>query len=472
MMMADAPASGSFAFRRWLLPVAWILLALSLLIPPPAGSFAGDAFGVSASYVYGKAIVWSEALPGSPASLGFLRCAILALALFSNVAFLFMPMMVHVRCVSIAWKGFLLVAFAIDASIAFLVPELARLPAYWIWLASFAALAIAFVVFPDDEEMRPWAKSRRRRSPLDRGEVTPFFWVLLGFTLLWLAVSAASYFTQLRGGGAVAAGVPLTTYVTDRASLLKRDETEQLTRALEKFANQTSTQIAVAIYPRAPGGPIDDFTIRIADRSRVGASGLDNGAILFLFMEERAARLEIGYGLESTVTDVEAHRILEADLAPAFAHGTYSEGLGTTLRTIIDLVQIAAKDGREQGRPALWKKKTKGGFRKMLETPLLAFGQIGLIQRIVITFCGGLFGALFWQGIQQWTRLARDLARGVGNVLARRPFLAGMEAVDMGEIGGTLAMLGWTLGVLIPAAGFLALAAGGTFGGAGALIHW
>jgi len=42
----------------------------------------------------------------------------------------------------------------------------------------------------------------------------------------------------------------------------------------------------------------------------------------------------------------------------------------------------------------------------------------------------------------------------------------------MDQIGGSLAFLGMTLGVLIPAAGFLALAAGGTFGGAGALIHW
>ena len=47
-----------------------------------------------------------------------------------------------------------------------------------------------------------------------------------------------------------------------------------------------------------------------------------------------------------------------------------------------------------------------------------------------------------------------------------------MEAFDLDAIGGTLGLLGWTLAVLVPAAGFLALAAGGTFGGAGALIHW
>ena len=469
--MADAPSTASFAFRRWLLRSAWILLAISLLIPPPAGSFVDDGVGVSAFYVYNNAVVWSEALPGSPASLGFWRGAILALAIFSHVAFLFIPMMLHVRSISIIWKGFLLIALAIDASIAFLIPEFARLPAYWIWLSSIAAMAIAFVVFPGDGVMPPGAKTPKRRSPLDNGEVTPFFWVLLGITLFWVAVSAGTYVLPLRGGGG-ATSVPLTTYVTDRASLLKRDEAAQLTRALEKFTNETSSQIAVAIYPRAPEGSIEDFTIRIADRSRIGLSGLDNGAILFLFMDERAARLEVGYGLESRLTDVEAHRLLEADLAPALARGAYFEGLEPTLQSIFGVLQAAAKDDREQGGPGLWKKKTKGGLQKLIENPLLAFGQIGLVQRIAITFVGGLLGALIWQGIRQWMLLARDVARGVGNVLARRPFAAGMEAFDMDAIGGTLGLLGWTLAVLVPAAGFLALAAGGTFGGAGALIHW
>ena len=116
--MADAAASRSFAFRRWLLWLAWLLLATNLLIPPPSGALAGNTFGVSAVYIYGKAVVWSEAIPGSPDSLGFWRRAILALALFSNVAFIFMPYMRRVRSLSITWKGFLLVALAIDASLA------------------------------------------------------------------------------------------------------------------------------------------------------------------------------------------------------------------------------------------------------------------------------------------------------------------------------------------------------------------
>jgi uncharacterized membrane protein YgcG len=470
--MTDSAPSPPFAVRLWLVRLAWVLLAISLLIPPPAGSFSGGGFSVSAFYVFGKAIVWSEALPGSPASLGFWRGAVLALALFSQGVCIFVPLMLHVRRVSNTWKVFLVALLAIDASIAFLIPELERLPAYWIWLASIAAMVVAFVVFPGDEELRTDSRSLKRRSPLDRGEVTPFFWFQLGATLCWVVVSAINYGFTRAGGSAVATNAPLSAYVTDWASLLTRDEAAQLSRTLERFANETSTQIAIAIYPRVPEGSIEEFTMRIADRSRVGASGPDNGAILFAFMDERAARLEVGYGLESTITDVDAHHILESDLGPALARSAFFEGFETTSQAIFGSVQSAEKDGRAQGGSTLWKKKAEGGLRKMLENPLIALGQIGLVQRIAITFMGGIVGAMFWQGIGQWLLLARDGARGLGNLLARRPVSTGMEVVNMDAIGAPLAMLAWTLGMLIPAASFLALAAGGTFGGAGALIHW
>jgi uncharacterized membrane protein YgcG len=470
--MPDTPASTPFQFRRWLLRLAWILLAVSLFIPPPAGSFPGDKFGVSAFYVYERAVLWSEALPGSPASLGFWRDAVLALALFSNFLFLFVPLMLHVRDVSMAWKGILLIGLAIDACVVLVVPELSRLPAYWMWLAAIAALATAFVVFQGDDVLSVATKRFKGRAPLDRGEVTQFFWALLSVTLGWLGVSAAGYVSQSHEGGATAGGVPLATYVTDRASVLKQDQGEQLTRTLTRYANDTSTQIAVAIYPRAPQGSIDDFTIGVADRSHVGLGGLDNGAILFLFMQERAARLEVGYGLESTITDVVAHRVLDAHLAPAFAGRAYYDGIDETLHAVFDVTETARKEGLDQGRPANWKQKTKSGLRKMIESPLLALSQIGLLQRAAITFLGGIVVALFWQGIRQWLLLARDVGRGVRNVLAHRPYATGMEAVDMDQIGSPLALFVMLLAVFIPTAGFLALAAGGTFGGAGALIHW
>ena len=140
--MTDAPAPPSLVSRRTLCRLAWVALALAFLIPAPAGSFVDDAFGISALYVVGKAIVWSETAPGAPGSLGFWPGAILTLALFSNVIYIFMPYLRRCRTVSVTWKCILLIALVTDASVAFFVPEFARLPAYWTWLLSMALLAI------------------------------------------------------------------------------------------------------------------------------------------------------------------------------------------------------------------------------------------------------------------------------------------------------------------------------------------
>ena len=469
--MADAPAKAPFVSRRSLFWLAWALLAISVLIPAPAGSVVGGAFGVSGFYVFGKAVVWSEAVPGSPGSLGFWRGAILALALYSNVAFIFTPYMRHVRSVSVSWKGFLLAALAIDVSLAFLVPEFARLPAYWIWLLSIAALAIAFVVFPGDGEMPPGAKSRKRRSAVDNGDVPPFLWALLGFTVFWLAVSAGNHVFPPRDRAAPTS-VPLTSYVTDRATLLKGDEAERLAYALQKFEKVTSNQIVVAIYPRAPAGSIDEFTIRTADLSRLGRGGLDNGAILFLFMDERAARLEVGYGLEGTLTDVEAHRILDTQLAPAFARGDYFDGLDATLGAIFGLVQDAYQRDRMPGRLTVLSRQMKVELPKMIENAWSVVSGLGLAARIGITFLGAILGIVLWDGMRQLIRLAGDIVRGALNLLARRPFSAGMEVVDLNTIWDSLRTLVVVLGLIAPPAAVVIIAAGGAFGGAGALIRW
>jgi uncharacterized membrane protein YgcG len=469
--MAEAPTAGSFVSRRSLFWAAWVLLAASLLIPAPAGSFAGNAFGLSAFYVLGKAVIWSEAAAGSPGSLDFWREAVLALALFSNVAFIFTSYMRRVRSVSVTCKVFLLVALAIDTSVGFLVPEFARFPAYWIWLLAIAALTVAFVVFPG-EGVATGGKARKSQSAVDNGELPAFFWVMLGFVLFWLAVSAGNRVFPPRDSVVTAFNVPLTSYLNDRANFLKADEASALTFVLEKFEKQTSNQLVVAIYPRAPEGSIEDFTIRTADKSRLGHKGVDNGAILFLFTEPRAARLEVGYGLESALTDVQAHRILEGNLAPAFARGDYFNGLDATLGAIFALVEGAPRDDSAPGTVALWWRQIKAEWPKFIANAWPSISGLGIGARIGISFFGALLGMVLWSAVGQWGRFGGDVARGVGNLIARRPFSMGMEAVDLDELWSSIKLLAIVVGATIPAAGAVILAAGGAFGGAGALIHW
>ena len=461
----------SFISPRTLLWLAWILLALALLIPAPAGSFAGDVFGISAFYVVGKGIVWSEAAPGSPGSLGFWRSALLALALFSNIIYLFAPYLRRCETISLTWKAILLVALVVDVSVAFVIPEFARLPAFWIWLLSIALIVFALMAFPGTP-MLAGPKTNARRAPLDNGDVPPFFWVVLAFTFFWIAVSAGNHAPSLPPPATASANVPLTNFVTDHANVLQGDEAARLGAALDTFEKGTSNQIAVAIYPRVPDSSIEAFTIGTADRSRLGRKGIDNGAILFLFMNERTARLEVGYGLEGLLTDVEAHRILDEVLVPAFARGQYFDGLDASLGAIFAVVQDAYRHDRAPSRMTMWWRQVKVGVPKIIGNAWPTVRRLGLGERIGLTLAGSFIALVLWSALGNWGRLFRDVVRGVANVRAGRPFATGMERFDISEVWDSLKLSVWVLIAIVPAAGFVIVALGGAFGGAGAMVRW
>jgi uncharacterized membrane protein YgcG len=487
--VTDAPAKNFYPVRTWLFRLAWLLLAVSLLIPAPGLPFA-DPNGFSAVQVYRMAAAWNTAAPGSALSLGFWQGAVLALALYSTIAFLYSLYLPSDRGIVPAWKVLLLIAIAVDASIAFLVPELAHLPAYWIWLASIAALTVGYVALSGPVAAQG-AKPPDAPAEIDRGEVPKFAWVILAFTLFWVAVSAVNH-AYPPDAALLATRDSLTGYVNDRAHLLKPGEVSQLTETLQTLEARTPSQIAIAIYPRAPTGSIDDFTIRTAEHFPLGRAGLDTGAILFVFMDDRTARLEVGYGLEGSLTDADSHRILAADLAPAFARGAYFDGLNATLSAIFAQVKDTYTQTRVPEGTTAWKRKLGAQRPTKLERVWRAISEASLAVRVGTTLLLALVSTAIWNmawhrprlaravgrggtmraSASDWGSFARDIGRGVSNLRAKRPFAEGMERFDVSTIWDTVRLIFWTLGILIPAAGIVLIAGGGEFGGAGALIRW
>ena len=76
--MADAPANTGSIPRRVFFAIAWLLLAIALLIPTSSGLPGDNSLGGSAVYVYGKAIAWSQARPGTDVSLSLAQIAVAA----------------------------------------------------------------------------------------------------------------------------------------------------------------------------------------------------------------------------------------------------------------------------------------------------------------------------------------------------------------------------------------------------------
>lgn len=152
-------------------------------------------------------------------------------------------------------------------------------------------------------------------------------------------LSALAALGLLAGG---AAGVraealppPPAAYFNDYAGLVSAADAQRLDAKLRQFADETSTQVVVAVFPELPSPSLEDFTVRTAESWRVGRRDWDNGAVLFVFAKDRKLRIETGYGLEGALTDALARRILDQKVVPRFREGDWAGGLEAGIDGII-----------------------------------------------------------------------------------------------------------------------------------------
>jgi uncharacterized protein len=133
----------------------------------------------------------------------------------------------------------------------------------------------------------------------------------------------------LAAAGAVALDVPPTPsdYLTDLAGVVPRRQAAEIDGKLAGIERNTGHQVIAVFFPSLAGEPLEDFTVRCAERWKVGRKGLDDGIIFFAFVRDRRMRLEVGYGLEDKVPDAVASRLLDEVVRPEFARGDFGGGV-------------------------------------------------------------------------------------------------------------------------------------------------
>ena len=155
------------------------------------------------------------------------------------------------------------------------------------------------------------------------------FFLLLGFRLLATEVIPP---------------VP-AKYFNDYAQVVNSDVAARLNQTLENFERESSDQILVAVFPKMQSdSSIEDYTVRIARDWRVGQKLKDNGAVLFVFVQDHKMYLQVGYGLEGVLPDALCKRIIAEQITPNFKSGDFNGGLTAGVQSI-----IAAAKGEYQG---------------------------------------------------------------------------------------------------------------------------
>ncbi|HSE91830.1 MAG TPA: TPM domain-containing protein [Methylomirabilota bacterium] len=143
---------------------------------------------------------------------------------------------------------------------------------------------------------------------------------------------------------------PPTSRVNDYAGLLAPAQTERLERLLAERERATGTQMVIAVFRSLEGESLEDFSIRLAERWRIGRKGLDDGVILLVFVAERRVRLDVGYGLEPRIPDAVAGRIIGEAVAPRFREGRYAEGLEAAVAAVYGRLESGRAGGAGKAR--------------------------------------------------------------------------------------------------------------------------
>jgi uncharacterized protein len=157
-----------------------------------------------------------------------------------------------------------------------------------------------------------------------------------------LLVAAAALVLSLLNRPALAAETPIppspTRWVTDTAGLLTPATRDSLDQRLEAYERDTGHQVIVWIGTTTGDAPLEDWTIRAFTAWHVGRKKLDDGLALFIFTQDRKARIEVGYGLEGVVTDAAASSIIRNQIAPRMKagdpDGAVTAGVSALLATI------------------------------------------------------------------------------------------------------------------------------------------
>jgi len=139
---------------------------------------------------------------------------------------------------------------------------------------------------------------------------------------------------------ALALDVPaLTGRIVDLARVLPAQDADQLAAQLKAHEEKTGNQVAVLILPSLEGEPLEEYSHRVATMWKLGQKGTDNGVLLLIALKERKLRIEVGYGLEGTLTDLRSAHIIRNEIVPHFKAGDIPAGVRAGTQAILETIE-------------------------------------------------------------------------------------------------------------------------------------
>lgn len=153
--------------------------------------------------------------------------------------------------------------------------------------------------------------------------------------IIFLQVALLASFSVAR-----CAEIPyLTGRVNDIAGILSDNAKELLSEKLKAHEERTTNQVVVLTLPSLQGESIEDYSYQVFNEWELGHEGMDNGILIVVVPDEKRMRIEVGYGLEGSITDLTAGRIIREIMAPRFREGDFDGGITDGALAVVNVLE-------------------------------------------------------------------------------------------------------------------------------------
>lgn len=248
----------------------------------------------------------------------------------------------------------------------------------------------------------------------------------------------------------------LTAHVTDVTGTLASEQKSTLEQSLAEFEAKKGSQIAVLIVDSTAPEEIEQYSLRVVEQWKLGRKKVDDGALLIVAKKDRVMRIEVGYGLEGSLSDAVSKRIISEVITPQFKQGDFYGGISAGVNSMMDVVS-----GEPLPEPV--RGSGNAGLGRNLPVMFIAVLALGGVLRSVLgrfpgaIVTGGITGIIAWFVMGA---LSFSLFAGLFALMVTL-FSGGMRGMGRGVYGGSGGFGG---------GGFSG--GGGGFGGGGASGRW
>ena len=163
----------------------------------------------------------------------------------------------------------------------------------------------------------------------------------------------ASWFCLICACAAQTLSFPeLTGRVVDQAGLLDAAVRASITQSLAELETRTTDQLVLVTLKSLQGTSIEDYGYQLGRHWRIGQKDKNNGVLVIVAPGERKVRIEVGYGLEGTLTDAISKLIIENSMLPRFKAGDFSGGIKRGVEDIIQVLDGGAEEWQRRAAQA------------------------------------------------------------------------------------------------------------------------